>query len=80
MELGTCRGGIGKGSSLLKVVEWEGYVERGRSRLARWPRWIILKLDAQRQYMVIGTLALLLIVLCNFPYEQGSGPGGDRRG
>ena len=24
------------------------------------------KLDAQRQYMVIGTLALLLIILCDF--------------
>ena len=38
------------------------------------------KLDAQRQYMVIGTLALLLIFLCDFLCEQGSGPGGDRRG
>ena len=33
------------------------------------------ELDAQRQHMVIGTLALLLIFLC----EQGSGPEGDRR-
>ena len=38
------------------------------------------ELDAQRQYMVIGTLALLLIFLCNFLCKQGSGPGGDRRG
>ena len=38
------------------------------------------KLDAKRQYMVIGTLALLLILLCDFYCEQGSGPGGDRRG
>ena len=39
------------------------------------------KLDAQRQYMVIGTLALhLIFYVCDFLCEQGSGPGGDRRG
>ena len=38
------------------------------------------KLDAQRQYVVIGTLALLLIFLCDLLCKQGSSPGGDRRG
>ena len=40
------------------------------------------QLDAQRQYMVIGTLALILIffLFCDFLCYQGSGPGGDRRG
>ena len=33
---------------------------------------------AQRQYMVIGTLALILIFFfSDFLYYQGSGPGGD---
>ena len=32
------------------------------------------------QYKVIGSLALLLIFLCDFVCEQGSGPGGDHRG
>ena len=37
------------------------------------------QLDAQRQYLVIGTLALLFIIFCfvNFLCEQGSGPEGD---
>ena len=39
------------------------------------------RLDAQRQYMVIGTLALhLIFCMCDLLCEQGSGPGGDRRG
>ena len=42
------------------------------------------KLDAQRQYVVIGALALLVVYLLqinvNFLCKQGSGPeGGDVR-